>query len=260
MTNTYFPDYLLVMYVLREQVRNSGIFLETGTDFQFFKEITLKLQRDTQLGPKFDPDCDRYVVGTAFWVIGRNASGKIVHTQAISLENLTGLSLSTYLQKRFTEFIPFQTDPQFTRFFPGPGSRSMLGVICYHGEFWLQGGANCYRGVGLATPLTRYALLLAMMIWSPDYIFAFMRSEIAHKGLAAKAGFMHTEPDSITWKRMGDSKIHKSWTVWLGREDIHHLMKLTAIDLGLLSADGHVASGQNKQVALYWFDRAEGLT
>ncbi len=233
---------------LKEQIVETGMKLETGTDFQVFKEIVSQLPNKTQLGPRFDPENNDFDREAAFWIVGRNHAGQVVHTQALGLTNLHGRTLSQFLERHFTDFIPFETDPRVTRYFPGPGQRMIRGTTCYHGELWLRGGESGFRGMGMAAPLVRLALLEAMRAWSPDYIYGFMHTDTICKGLAARAGFLHMEPDSITWARLGETKVTKHWTTWLGREDLVHLMNLTAMDMELPMVERTLRFGL-KQVA-----------
>ncbi|HHS93794.1 MAG TPA: hypothetical protein ENK63_00410 [Rhodobacterales bacterium] len=218
---------------LKQQLAETGIILETGTDFRFFKRVIASLPNKNQLGPRFDPDNKTFDPNGAFWIIGRDPDGRVVHTQALCLENLRGMSLARYLEDEFTTFFPYTPDPKRTKYFAGPSSHVIRGTTCYHGELWLLGGNNRFRGMGLAAPLVRLAILTAMEIWDPDYIFGFVRVEVITKGLAARAGFLHMEPDSLIWSKQGEQQVNKAWMTWLGREDLIHLLNMTAMDMEL---------------------------
>ena len=66
-------------------VSELGITIEIGSDFEFFCSIP-KLQPDRHpVSPIFDPDESSISDSNGFWLIGRNAMGEIVLTQAIKL-------------------------------------------------------------------------------------------------------------------------------------------------------------------------------
>jgi len=220
-------------------VESNGIFLESGSDFRYFKNALRKVMKTTQLGPKFDPDRNDLNGDSALWIIGRNNEGEIVHTQAFCMVDLENYSLGNYLEERYVDFIPYLLDKSRSEFLSGPGSSTATGTACYHGEFMLK---RCYSGLqsgAISTLLFRLATASCMVAWSPDIIFGFMHSRLILNGLAAKAGFMHSEPDSITWARPDMNRTKKSWIVWLENQDINHLMKLTAMDLNLPFVDFH---------------------
>lgn len=223
--------YANLVTEISKVIESAGIFLESGTDFKYFKNALHNVEKSTQLGPKFDPDRKDYDGDSALWIIGRNNGGDIVHTQAFCMVDLKNLSLGNYLEERYVDFIPYILDKNRSEFITGPSSSAVTGKACYHGEFMLK---RCYSGLqsgAISTLLFRLATASCMVAWSPDIIFGFMNSRLMLNGLAAKAGFMHSEPDSITWARPDMNRTKKSWIVWLENQDIDHLMKLTAADL-----------------------------
>ena len=210
---------------------NQGIVLEIGSDFTVFENISKQQQKATRLGPKFNPRISKLTDDTAFWIIGRDKKGEVVHTQAVCTIELKRQSLASYLSEHFSEFFPYKLDRRRSYYQPGPETPTIEGVVCYHGEFWLKDGKYGYRGKDLTAPLTRLAMAVSLLKWSPDCIFSFMREVVICKGLAARAGFFHIEPNSLIWSVPGDKKRLEAWTAWASREDIRHLLKVTSIDM-----------------------------
>jgi len=204
-------------------VKENGITLQVGTNFTEYAEI-IECERVAQpLGVPFDNRRTHIDSSNGFWIIGRDIEGELIHTQALRLIDLAGLSLSNYLVERFTDFPPVGIDLDFarSRYHPGPGARSMFGAVCYHGEFWLK---DCYRGTGISSVLARFALVSSLLKWSPDYVIGFMPRPIAFKGLAEREGYMHAEPGCLYWHRSDSEKILEGFMVWMGREDIKHIL------------------------------------
>ena len=213
---------------ITELVRAQGITLETGSDFREWREILKGQPERNALAPKFDPERNDLNEATAFWIMGRDPQGEIVHTQAARTIDLDGHSLANYLQARFCEFTPagYEIDKARSLYRSAPGSRAITGNVCYHGELWLKGGPAGYRGAGMTAVLARLAMAMCLLKWAPDYIFGFMFPLAACKGLAAREGYMHTEPGTIYWAPPGQSDKVEEWTVWMSREDIRHILTI----------------------------------
>ena len=147
--------------------------------------------------------------------------------------DLEGGTLATYLSERFCEFTPaaLQIDQDASRYQPAPGSRSIRGQVCYHGELWLKGGPSGFRGAGMTALLARLAMVMGLVKFAPDYIFGFMFPIAACKGLAAREGYMHTEPNSLLWSVPGETKLVEEWAVWMAQDDIRHLLTIQPQDL-----------------------------
>ncbi|WP_299396940.1 hypothetical protein [Pelagibius sp.] len=219
--------------VIKNLVKNQGITLEVGSDFNALREA-LKAQPERQcLAPRFDPEVSAINESTGFWVLGRSRTGEVVHTQAMRTVDLGGRTLSGYLDEYFRDFTPagYAIDFPRSRYRGAPGSRMIAGKVCYHGELWLKGGPGGFRGAGLTAVLARLALVKALLKWAPDYVFGFMFPLAACKGLAAREGYMHTEPGSLYWSVSGQQRPLETWTVWMSREDIRHILQIPPIDL-----------------------------
>lgn len=208
--------------------RQRGIGLQVGADFAHYAALIARHREEQPLGPPFD--CTRHDIKQAngFWVIGRTPDGEIVHTQAMRLIDLGGLSLADYLQSQFRDFPPSGVDLDLarSRYRSGPGARRISGLVCYHGDVWLKGGDAGYRGTGLSSVLARFALATCLLRWSPDHVFAFMPRAIAFKGLAEREGYMHTEPGCLHWRHADREETLEGYMVWMYREDISHVLTI----------------------------------
>lgn len=213
---------------ITELVGNQGLTLEVGSDFHCLEKILKEQPLRNPLAPKFDPRRNDLDASTAFWIVGRDPQGEMVHTQAMRLIDLEGSSLASFLEERFCEFMPagFEIRAEDSRYRSAPGSRSLTGKLCYHGELWLKGGPGGYRGAGMTAVLARMAMAMSFLRWAPDYVFGFMFPLAACKGLAAREGYMHTEPGSIFWALAGEDQDLEEWTVWMSRDDIRHILEI----------------------------------
>jgi len=212
-------------------VSTNGITLEIGSDFQVFENALLRQPDRHPIGPLFASKDNKLDESNGFWIIGKDTKAEIVHTQAMRIIELKKQTLASYLDARFLEFIPYKIDEEKSCYCSTPGARNISGMACYHGELWLKDGAEGYRGGGMTTLLARLALIIGLYRLSPDYIFGFMFSMAACKGLAAREGYMHTDPACIHWCLPGQDKMNETWMVWMNREDIRHLMNNSPVGL-----------------------------
>lgn len=209
------------------------ISMTVGEDFEEYRQILKEGRPNQTLGIPFDPKIQEVTPSNAFWVIGRSPSGEVVHTQAMRVLPLGDAALSDYLRDQFRDFPPvgLDLDMERSRFRPGPGARNIRGSVCYHGEFWLNPEGGEYRGSGVSSVLARFAFMTAMLRWSPDYVFGFMPKPVAHKGFAARQGYMHAEPGALTWVRKDSDKPLEGFLVYMSKEDIRFLMSMPLHEL-----------------------------
>jgi len=205
-----------------------GLTLRVGFDFGQYKTLLKEARPDHKIGVPFDPDIHDFSDGNAFWIVATDTRGAIVHTQALRLLDLSGISLADHLQSQFTAFPPpsIPLDLDKSNYRSGPGAQRMTGRIAYHGEFWIGGSAGQFRGSGVSTLLSRYGFWMASQHWDPDHIFAFIVNAVAHKGLAARTGWMHTDPAALQWYPRNGQPVIETVMAYLHREDIQYLLDL----------------------------------
>ena len=218
---------------INEIADRNAIDIEVSSDFDAFRELR-KTQTDRPpLSPVFDPAVSDLGSKNAFWIKGCNRQGEVVHTQAMRLNDLTGCSLADHLFQRRVAYMPpgISVDIDRSDFGSAPASHFITGDVCYHGELWLKGGHNGLRGGGLTSALPRLALGLALLEWSPDFVFGLVHPLAACKGLAAREGYMHLAPGGILWHQLDDVDVFEEWLVWMSREDIQHVMRFSPMRL-----------------------------
>ncbi|TMM52991.1 hypothetical protein [Sulfitobacter sabulilitoris] len=215
-----------------------GIHLTTGFDFEEYRSLLAAARPEHILGAPLDPQIHDMTAENAFWIIGRDATGRIMHTQAMRMMDLGPRDLGDYLRRRFRDYPPSGVDLDLkrSRYRAGPGAQRMKGRIAYHGEFWMGGEPGEYRGSGLSCVLGRYAFLVALQMWDPDYVFGFMQKAVAFKGFAERHGYMHTEPGALRWFIKHHETPIEGFLVYMGREDLRYILDMPLNDLVALAA------------------------
>lgn len=218
---------------INEIARSKGIHLYTGTDFTEYAELVAKYRPDGPLGAPFDPTLHDLNQNNSFWIAGQDEAGNLVHTQAVRLIDIKQQKLSDYLAENFRDFPPggVPLDMDASNYQAGPGATRISGRLAYHGEVWLKPGESSYRGTGIAAVLGRYAQAMAMMAWSPDYVFGFMPQSIAFGGFAEREGYVHSEPGALNWHHAETGKVMKGFLIYNERHDLDWMLEMPVQDL-----------------------------
>jgi len=202
----------------------AGLTLEVCKDFVAFREIRNAMGDRSPMSPIFDPSVTDIGPGNGFWLKGTDASGRVVHLQATRQSNLEGLSLADHLfeLRRLYRLPGLDMEADVDRgSLRAPALRDISGQVCYHGEIWLD---ESLRGRGLSAILPRLLLALVLMKWSPDYVFGFVPTKLAYRGLQAQYGYMHVQPGGILGRPASLDRPINKWLAWLSRQDLMHLM------------------------------------
>lgn len=229
-------DVFLRWPVLSEAVgilREQKMIVTIGHDFNEYKRIVSEGRPHQPVGMPFNSELHNLTESNAFWICGHTEAGQLAHTQAVRLVDVGGLSLGSYLRRSFRQFPPagVPLDMGASSYRAGPGSHRIKGRVCYHGEMWLDETAGDFRGRGMSGVLSRLGFALCLRDFDPDFIFAFMVRSVAFKGLVERAGFMHTEPASLSWKMADRDRAIEAFTAYISREDLRYLLRLPLEDL-----------------------------
>jgi len=216
-----------------QTVADAGVHIQVGDDFTDYAEIVTEERREQVLGEPFDCTMQYIPQGSGFWIVGRDSQGELVHTQAMKQVDLQGHQLGTYLMDNFRKFPPPWTDLDLAQSHcrPGPSTKRIAGSVVYHGEFFLKPGGEGHRGTGLAGVLARLAMAVAWSRYSPDYVFGFMSRGLSFGGFAERNGYMHCEPNTLTWITKGQTRKMEAFMVHNSREDIDFLMSIPVEDM-----------------------------
>lgn len=194
----------------------AGIRLELSADFQELADIVAHLDR-APLTPNFDPEYSDMGPMNGFWLKGLDARGEIVQTQAIRYDNLEGISLAHHLRslKAFYRSPAVSAHPDESCEVDAPMAYGITGRVAYHGEFWIKGGPNGFRGRDLATVLPRIGIAIALARWSPDFLYGTFNPILAEKDVAARYGYHNLQPHGMIWKRPHIQETLDEWLMWL---------------------------------------------
>jgi len=212
----------LRIYELTGYVKNSGATLELLTDFEDYRNFVeaysdagavtaIVDSRITTIGPE-----------NGFWVKATNKNGKIIHTQAVRFDDLTGTTLSRHWQSDPVMYAPAWLDIDINKcdFDTASITHEITGAVCYHADFWLD---KEYRNMELASLLSNFALLMALIRFSPDYMYGFIVPGLVKRGWAARSGYLHIHPWAPRWHIRKDAILHDEYIVWVTGQELAEL-------------------------------------
>jgi hypothetical protein len=216
---------------IRDRALSLGLELSVSTDFEELLALSDDDRELPPLYPMFNPAASFVSPENGFWIKGTNATGRIVHTQAMRLLDFGSDNLADHMRLHRLKYVlqGNTTEVDEKIMLSSPAANRITGKTVYHGQIWLRGGRDSYRGLGLSALLPRFALAISAMAWSPDFVFGFMDPKLACKGLLAQYGYAHIEPEN--WLTPDGTHAREQWLAWCGREDISHMMSFSPVEL-----------------------------
>lgn len=214
--------YTMIVNVsnITKELEAAGMRLEIGDDFAAYRKLRNAQTDRSPLYPMFDVSCSYVDASNAFWVCGFNEEDQLVHTQAIRLLDMSGTSLGKHMDIHRHKYITPNSTPDTNRTYYSqpPALEHITGRVCYHGEFWLQGGDGGHRNQGFTALLSRVVFEIALKIWSPDYVFGLVPMQLAFKGIPVRYGYTHCETG--VWYGPEQQVTSEETLVWMSRADI----------------------------------------
>jgi hypothetical protein len=210
---------------LVNELATAGVRVEVGDDFSKYRRYrTGQTDRDGMY-PMFDIASSYVDSSNGFWVCGFGPNGELIHTQAVRLLDLSGVTLAEHMDTHRHKYITPDTtpDPDLT-YYSGPEALGRItGRVCYHGDFWLQpSGLGGMRSQGATSVFSRILFETMQFCWQPDYIFALVPAPLAAKGAHLRYGYSHCEPGK--WVGPDNQTTDVDYMVWMSAADLARAM------------------------------------
>jgi hypothetical protein len=191
--------------------RARGVTLSFGS----FEDLvaTNELNRETwkPLHSLFDPRVHEFNTSNSYCILGRNASGEVVATQAARRIDLTGTTLyDEAINLRLNYDHPERDKlPGETCVVTAEKMKEITGVILLGGAVWYR---KDYRGRELATILPRISRAYGYTLWEQNYTTSMMVAGVARGGVAAASGYTNVQPEiQFTKTLLGDFAAYFVW-------------------------------------------------
>ncbi|MDJ0826794.1 MAG: hypothetical protein QNJ16_14950 [Rhodobacter sp.] len=199
----------------------AGIRVEVGDDFVKYRAHRNRQSDRGPIYPMFDVESSYVDHTNGFWICGFQSNGELIHTQAVRLLDLSGMSLGAHLDTHRHKYITPDSTPDPDRtFFSGPEAlHTITGKVCYHGDFWLRGqGLGGPRSLGATALLSRVLLELMVGVWNPSFVFALVPKQLAAKGAHLRYGYSHCEPGR--WLGPDQQVTDEDYLIWMAAKDL----------------------------------------
>jgi hypothetical protein len=213
--------------MLRE-LQEAGLQIEIGDDFAKYRAYRSQQPDRGPIYAMFDVASSYIDFSNGFWICGFNASGELVHTQAVRLLDLSGISLATHLDIHRRKYITPDTtpDPDLTSYSGPEALQTITGKVCYQGDFWLRAqGLGGPRSQGVTSILSRVLLEIMVETWNPSFVFALVPKKLAAKGAHLRYGYSHCEPGH--WLGPDQQVTEEDYLIWMGANDMDNLLSRT---------------------------------
>lgn len=211
--------------VLIQDLENAGMRIEVGDDFSLYRYYRGTCRDRGAISPLFDTASSFIDETNGFWICGFNEADELVHTQAVRLLDLSGITLGKHLDMHRHKYIVPDTtpDPDLT-FFQGPEALKIVtGLVGYCGDFWLPsrglGGPRSHGATGL---LSRLLFEVLEQAWQPDFVFAFVPKQLASKGAHLRYGYSHCEAGN--WIGPDHQVTNDEYLIWMNAKDIKNVL------------------------------------
>ena len=212
---------------LIKAIEQDQIAVSVGTDFVEYRKVRQSQDYRTSIYPMFDVGKSYIDASNGFWIMAKDSSKEIIHTQAIRLFDMSDVTLGDHLCSHRHKYITpdSTTDPDNTYFSRPQALKTITGRVCYHGEFWLKSGSDGLAGAGYTSLLSRLVFEFAVLTWDPDFVFGFVPSHLAEKGIHTRYGYYHCEPGH--WRSPTAGTTSDESLVWMSRADLADLLDHT---------------------------------
>ena len=233
------PPDLLGSFFLRadRELRERGVTLSFASFEQLVEVNAANSETWHPLIPLFHPKNGPLPPDRAFCLLGRNAAGDVIATQAARLYDWPATSF--YYEAESLRL--FYAEPARSKQ-PGercvvtaPSTRFVSGKVVFSGGGWYR---RDHRKQGLATLLPRISRALAFTRWDSDYTVSIMAEKVIAGGMAERCGYTNVDWDLTLF----DSPVGnvRCAFVWMERQQLLSDLRDSLARLGAAQVDPRV--------------------
>jgi hypothetical protein len=198
---------VMAISTLLEAGAEQGLTFHISSDFAGLARERRRL-RNSEVSPMFDPQACRSLSERGFWMSLVDRDGNTVGLQAFRLDDadpnlaewVLGWMMGLYARRR-EMIVPRAVMPPEHSL-----SHLIRGRIVYHGELWID--KHCKVGFPV---FPRIGMLLAMVKWQPEAIWALTGQSMATRGHMVRMGYGHLEQSFLTWEWEPDGAEQAEW-------------------------------------------------
>jgi hypothetical protein len=212
-----------VVSALDAELAEAGLKVEFLNDLVSFGSAK-QAMRDEAPSPFFDGTINEQGDGRFFWMLLTASDGRKVGMQAFRLDTINssladwGPSYTIGLYMRRQEvLVPMHPSPP-----RGTIAERISGRVVYHGELWID---RTIRNRRVVEVFGRLGMLLALLRWNPDAIWALASQSMATHGHLNRMGFTYLERGFFRWQWGGDGIDNVEWVAIAERSALEAMVE-----------------------------------
>ncbi len=211
-----------VVTSLQDELLSLGFTTRVGTDLVELNALKLRL-RGERSHPYHDPEICGLPESRAFWMTISEKSGKTVGLQAFRFDLVTtsladwapAYTIGLYMRRQEI-LVPMHAMPPQNSI-----AERISGRLAYHGELWVD---KDYRHQRLSHRFGRLGLLLCLLKWQPDAIWALADQSMAMNGGMLRLGYSHLERGFFRWQWVSEGIDPIEWIAIAEKADLERLV------------------------------------
>lgn len=205
-----------------------GVRLVRGSDFHQLERGLSEVTEKMHLTEHFRRSLNTYTPANAFWLAGYNEENKLISVAAARLDQLGEWDLARYWGEYWPRCYPgADNKPVQLDEFQYRYTSEISGNVVYLGEMWVDSG---HLEKNVAGEYSKALMLLCILEWEFEWLYAWSRPSYLDRGFAHKCGFARVWP-GIRWKQ-GPSTIDQDLKVMANsRSDLIDLVDALAFEL-----------------------------
>jgi hypothetical protein len=213
-----------VVAALDAELQGLGLKVGFHEDLGLFAAAK-KAIRDEAVAPFFDPSVNEITGGRFFWMNLTDSTGATVGVQAFRLDSINSsladwapsYTIGLYMRRQEV-LVPLHPTPP-----RGTIAERISGRVVYHGELWME---RTLRNRRVVEAFGRLGMLLSLLRWNPDAIWALASQQMATHGHLNRMGFSYLERGFFRWQWGGGDGIDQvEWVAIAERASLEQMVE-----------------------------------
>jgi hypothetical protein len=208
---------------LAQELTSLGFIPAMYENLAQFSVVRQKV-RTEPVAPFFDPSVNEVSDSRFFWMQLTNSEDQTIGLQAFRIDSVDsnladwGPSYTIGLYMRRQEvLVPLHPSPP-----RGSISERIRGRLVYHGELWID---RTIRNRRIVEQFGRLGMLLALIRWNPDAIWALASQSMATHGHLNRMGFGYLERGFFRWQWGSEGIDPVEWVAIAERSGLEQMVE-----------------------------------
>lgn len=210
-----------VCAALAAEIEQMGFAVSIGHDARKFNAAKLAA-RNKPVSPFFDPAVNNFTPERFFCMVLTSASGVTVGLQAYRYDYVD-TSLSDWGPNLTIGLAMLRQELMVPSNAPPPRNsiaERIRGKLVYHGELWIDPHV---RNRKLMEKFSRLGMILSLIKWNPDSVWALSSGRMASYGHPSRMGYTYMEKGFLRWQWASDGI---DLTEWLNIAERHAIEQM----------------------------------